>query len=99
MGKTSAQLPAFGNQVLNQQLKSDLDISLLDAILDSEMLCIMVMKSVRSITGEILDFEYTHVNRQAEKTVNRDNLKGRHFLEVFPCMIDNGLFQKFVKVT
>ncbi len=92
----------LGNQML-EEFKDQSDRTpedLLKSILDSTFNGIMAFQSVRSKSGEIIDFEWIFVNEIAEKIVgiSKESLIGARLLEVMPGNKDAGLFQRYVKV-
>lgn len=71
----------------------------LDALLENTIASIMILKAIRNMEGTIVDFEYLYVNKKAEDSINRTDLKGKRYLQEYPESIIFGLFQKYVEVT
>jgi PAS domain S-box-containing protein len=71
----------------------------LNALLENTLASIMILKAIRSNEGSIVDFEYLYVNKKAEDSINRPDLKGKRYLQEYPESIIFGLFQKYVDVT
>ncbi len=70
----------------------------LKAILENTLLGIMILKSIRDNSGEIVDFKILFVNKKIENTLVRKNLSGKSLLREFPGKIQSGLFNHYVKV-
>ncbi|MDF1728607.1 MAG: PAS domain-containing protein [Sulfitobacter sp.] len=60
----------------------------------------MMFRSVRGQTGDIIDLEWTFVNKAAGKVIGRDPLElvGRRLLVEMPGNKDEGLFDAYVEV-
>jgi len=60
----------------------------------------LMFRSVRAENGQIVDLEWTFVNRAAGKIIGRDpaDLLGRHLLVEMPAHKDQGLFDAYVGV-
>jgi PAS domain S-box-containing protein len=71
----------------------------LNALLENTLASIMILKAIRGNDGLIVDFEYLYVNKKAEDSINRSDLKGKRYLQEYPESIIFGLFQKYVDVT
>jgi len=59
------------------------------------------MKAVRNARGRIVDFEYQYCNAAALAVLGRrrEEVVGRHLLELFPSHDTDGLFDAYVQVT
>lgn len=58
------------------------------------------MKALRNVRGQIVDFQYEYCNRAALAVLGRrrDEVVGRHLLELFPSHLTDGLFAAYVQV-
>ena len=63
--------------------------------------CFFQMRALRSASGRIVDFEYLYCNRAALAVLGRrrEEVIGRHLLELFPSHLTDGLFDAYVRVT
>lgn len=77
-----------------QQATADL----LQSVLNSSMVGISALASVRNEQGEIIDFEYRLANRITEQTNNRTDLVGQRYSVVHSGYQQAGLFDDFVTV-
>lgn len=73
--------------------------SWLSALLENTLASIMILKAIRGKGGTIVDFEYLYINKKAEDSIDRRDLKGKRYLQEYPESIIFGLFQKYVGVT
>jgi len=66
----------------------------LQGVLDSSISGVMAFRAVRNSTQQIIDFEWTMVNKGAESIVGRSeaDLLGKKLLEEMPGNLDSGLF-------
>lgn len=74
--------------------------SMKNQILDDLHDGLMLFKAVRNEIKEIIDFEWTYVNKKASSIVGKSPgyLKGKHLLVEMPGNKDAGLFENYVKV-
>jgi len=74
---------------------------LLRGVLDSSQSGIMAFQSVRDSSYKIIDFEFTLINKQAQKIVGKDSseLLGKRLLVEMPGNKEEGLFDIYVDVT
>jgi PAS domain S-box-containing protein len=94
---------AFGNisvpAIKDIQEKGGLNKLWLDAILESSIFSIMLLKPVQSQKGRIIDFEIIFINKTAERSVKKKNLTGKLFLDNFPASKVSGVFDHYADVT
>lgn len=81
-------------------LPPDVKEKLFEAVLNNSYHGIVALDAIPDDTGAIEDFRYFYVNLTAEKILHRkaDELMGNRFLDVFPGIKDEGLFDTFVQV-
>ncbi|MFP4333469.1 MAG: chemotaxis protein CheB [Campylobacterales bacterium] len=74
--------------------------TLLQEVLDSSLSAVMAFDSLRDDSGEIVDFEWTLVNKEAEKLLqkNAKELIGNSLLKEMPGSKTAGLFARYVGV-
>lgn len=72
----------------------------LHKILSSVQSGIMVFKSVRNDRNLIVDFEWTLINKNSEKLlgIQSQDLLNYKLLQIFPGLVEDGLFEKFIQV-
>jgi PAS domain S-box-containing protein len=86
------------------EIMSDIDESykklVLHKILSSVQSGIMVFKSVRNEQNNIVDFEWTLINKNSEKLFGMPSqtLLKYKLLQLLPGLIEDGLFEKFILV-
>ncbi len=61
---------------------------------------LFILNSLRNENGKVVDFEFVHVNSQAEQLmeINRQELIGKCLCEVLPVYRSSGMFDKFARV-
>ena len=74
------------------------DQTLYEQILQNSLVGIVALRSVKSSSGEIIDFEYIWANEAAMKILKREDLIGQRILELFPENIEYGLFDIYLRV-
>jgi PAS domain S-box-containing protein len=70
----------------------------LEAILKNSLFSIKLLKPVYNQNGKIIDFEIIFINDTAERSVKKDNLAGKLFLDHFPSAKVSGLFDHYANV-
>ena len=72
----------------------------LNTILNSSFDGMIAYEAVRDEIGRLRDFRFNMVNQAAEKLTGRsaDSLIGKSVIEMFPNIIADGLFEKFVQI-
>jgi PAS domain S-box-containing protein len=70
----------------------------LNAILENNLLSIIVLKSVRDKKGAITDFEFQFLNRKAVESVRGKELTGKRLLVEFPNARPSKIFDNYVYV-
>jgi len=86
--KTAESLALKKVDDLNIKLRTALDLSLNGFV---------VIRSVRSDAGEIIDFDYVYANPKAEE-IGGTSLVGHRLLELFPGNKEMGLYDAYVDV-
>ena len=71
---------------------------LLEAVFNATPNSLEVLASVRSSTGELLDFEWVLTNQAAHRLVQRTDLVGRRLLAEEPLMQASGVFERLRQV-
>lgn len=69
-----------------------------DAILENSIFSIMLLKPVQSQEGKIIDFEIIFINETAERSVKKENLTGKLFIDHFPAAKVSGVFDHYADV-
>ena len=73
---------------------------LFSAVMDCSLDAIIVWRSVRSASGDIVDLECAQLNDVAAEMIGttRDDFVGQRFCELWPAMIDDGLFARYAQI-
>ncbi|MFD2570247.1 ATP-binding protein [Spirosoma soli] len=76
------------------------ETELLQAILDNTQTGIVVMQSVRNESGRVVDFQFTHVNVDAERMTlrSKEDLVDQLYTTVWPAAQTNGVLDWHIKV-
>ncbi|WP_460984580.1 sensor histidine kinase [Spirosoma fluminis] len=76
------------------------ETELLQAILDNTQTGIAVMQSVRDLAGQIVDFQFTHINVDAERITQRlkGELIGHYYSLIWPEAKTNGVLDWHIAV-
>ena len=70
----------------------------LNSILETTLLGVLILKSIRNREGKITDFKILYANSAIEETLNRKGLSGKNLLKEFPGKLPSGLFDNYVEV-
>ncbi|MDO1450666.1 PAS domain-containing protein [Rhodocytophaga aerolata] len=71
---------------------------LLQAVFDVSPIGILVGRAVRNQNQQIVDFEFLLVNQQAHHQGNQENIVEKQFLQQYPNLKTDGLFDDYINV-
>lgn len=99
-GKVKSVVNTIQNITLQREAEERLkeNSELLQSIMDSSLSIIRVMEAIRDAHNEIIDFRYTLANKQALKSYEVADRKGKLFSEVLPELMSSEMFRNFKRV-
>jgi hypothetical protein len=89
---------AFHSPPANKVKQTASRARLLEVAFNTSMVAIAVMNAVTDEDGNITDFRIAIVNKEMEKQNGRSDLVGKLFCEIYPGVIDSGIFAAMAKV-
>ncbi|RYD57842.1 MAG: PAS domain S-box protein [Sphingobacteriales bacterium] len=74
--------------------------NIINGVFNASQNAIMALKAVRNNDGQVIDFKWIAVNDSTEKIYNRkiDEIIGRKLKELYPDVVDKGLYGKYLEV-
>ncbi|HEY8402132.1 MAG TPA: PAS domain S-box protein [Cytophagaceae bacterium] len=84
-------------EVQEQKLVTQLELT--QTVINATLHAIIALKAIRNESNQIIDFEYSLMNHQAEKMMQRtsDSLIGKRLLSEYPSVVSTGIFEKYIR--